>query len=110
MGESSTSFPFDGLVEVLVLPISWVCGSVDADVYSDGDRAVVDLHHPRSVVQEPEPVSPRYRGRVREVSGRCRSHVSTMNRDRTSERRLEGVARGVAGRARREGGALSDPS
>ena len=32
------------------------------------------LVSPRTVVQVPEPVSPRYRSRVREVSGRCRSH------------------------------------
>ena len=39
---------------------------------------------PSSVRQVPEPVSPRYRNRVPEVSGSYRATVSSMNRSRTA--------------------------
>ena len=67
------------------------------------------LSQARSVVQVPEPVSPRYRSRVREVSGRCRSHSvqhepepHTAERHRTLEDRRSRL-RNAKGRCSRTG-------
>src|SRR6267143_347407 len=51
-------------------------GSVGANDHSEGggSSALVDPQRDESVKQVPEPLSPRYRSRVREVPPRYRSH------------------------------------